>query len=208
VAHRYPQTKRMLDLVVGSALLLAAMPMLMLIRVAMLLSGDRGPFLYRAQRIGEGGSLVTILKIRTMTFGAPGSPLTSRDDHRVTRVGRVLRRFKIDELPQLWNVLRGDMALVGPRPEDPHFVDMQDPLHRRVFSARPGVTGLAQLAFPHEADLLVGADAERLYRESILPAKLALDARYLDRQSIRLDVSILARTAASVLGRSPSGDAR
>jgi lipopolysaccharide/colanic/teichoic acid biosynthesis glycosyltransferase len=204
----YPRGKRILDVVVGSLMLVASLPVLAAIRVAMVATGDRGPFLYRAERIGEGGRPVRIFKIRSMTHGSSGSALTARDDDRVTRVGRILRRYKLDELPQLWNVVRGEMALVGPRPEDASFVDLGVPLHRRVFTARPGVTGLAQLAFRHETDLLVGNDAERHYREVILPAKLALDADYLDRQSVRLDLAILGRTAASVLGRGEGAPAR
>ncbi|HEX5590137.1 MAG TPA: sugar transferase [Candidatus Limnocylindrales bacterium] len=195
----YPRAKRVLDLVVGSLALVVVAPTLAAIRIAMWVAGDKGPFLYRAQRVGEGGRLVTILKIRTMTPEAGGSALTSRDDDRVTRIGRILRRYKFDEFPQLWNVVRGEMALVGPRPEDPAYVDFNNPEHRRVFTARPGITGLAQLAYRHEADLLVGEDAERHYRETILPAKLKLDREYLDRRSVRLDVKILGLTAASIV---------
>jgi lipopolysaccharide/colanic/teichoic acid biosynthesis glycosyltransferase len=99
------------------------------------------------------------------------------------------------------NVVRGEMSLVGPRPEDPVFVDLSDPLHHRVFTARPGITGLAQLAFHDEAALLAGPDAERRYREEILPAKLRLDAQYLDTRTTLLDLRILARTVGVVLGR-------
>lgn len=208
VVSAYPRAKRALDLVLGTLALLAAGPLLLAIRIAMLVGGDRGPFLYRAERVGEQGRLITVLKIRTMVRGAGGAALTSRDDERVTRVGRILRRYKLDELPQLWNVLRGDMALVGPRPEDPAFVDLSDPLHRKVFTERPGITGLAQLAFRHEADLLDGPDAEREYRHTILPAKLKLDSDYLDRRSVRLDLMILWRTATSILARDQKSDAR
>ena len=117
----------------------------------------------------------------------------------MTPLGRLLRRYRIDELPQLVNVVRGEMSLVGPRPEDPEFVDLTDPLHRRVFAARPGITGLAQLTFHDEADQLAGEDAERRYREEILPAKLRLDAEYLDRQTTLLDLRILLRTVRTVL---------
>ena len=125
--------------------------------------------------------------------------MTLAQDPRVTRLGRVLRRYRIDELPQLISVVRGDMSLVGPRPEDPAYVDLSDPLHRRVFSAKPGITGLAQLEYHDEADRLVGPDAERRYREEILPAKLTLDAEYLDRQTTLLDLQILLRTVRIML---------
>jgi lipopolysaccharide/colanic/teichoic acid biosynthesis glycosyltransferase len=110
-----------------------------------------------------------------------------------------MRRYRIDELPQLLNVVKGEMSLVGPRPEDPSYADMSDPAHRRVFSAKPGITGLAQLAFHDEADRLVGPDAERVYRDLLLPAKLKLDTEYLERQSMLLDLEILIRTVRTVL---------
>ena len=167
----------------------------------MLASGDRGPFLYRARRVGEGALPITVLKVRSMGPEATGVAVTARDDPRVTRVGRTLRRYKLDELPQLWNVLRGDMALVGPRPEVPSYVDLRDPVLRRVFSTRPGITGLAQLEYRHEAEMLDGPDPETTYREVILPAKLRLDMAYLERRSVALDLRIIVRTAASIVGR-------
>ena len=114
-------------------------------------------------------------------------------------VGRILRRYRIDELPQLFNVLRGEMSLVGPRPEDPRFVDWTDPVHRRVFTAKPGITGLAQLDFHDEAQRLFGLDVEERYRREILPAKLRLDLEYLDHRSTLLDLRILARTVRTIL---------
>jgi len=191
--------KRILDLTLGSLGLVAAGPILLGIARAMRLSGDHGPFLYRAQRVGEGGVPFTVLKVRTMTAGSEGTGITASRDPRVTRVGRVLRRFRLDELPQLVNVVRGEMSLVGPRPEDPRFVDWSDPVHRRVFTAKPGITGLAQLEFHDEAVLLTGPDVETIYRETILPAKLQLDLEYLDRRSTRLDLEILVRTVKAVL---------
>ena len=125
--------------------------------------------------------------------------ITVADDPRVSALGRAMRRYRIDELPQLLNVVKGEMSLVGPRPEDPSYADMSDPAHRRVFSAKPGITGLAQLAFHDEADRLVGPDAERVYRDLLLPAKLKLDTEYLERQSMLLDLEILIRTVRTVL---------
>jgi lipopolysaccharide/colanic/teichoic acid biosynthesis glycosyltransferase len=193
-------SKRALDLVVGSAGLVVAIPILAGVAVFMRLSRDRGPFLYRAERVGEDARIITVLKVRTMAVGVGGSSVTMSRDPRITRLGRLLRRYRIDELPQLLNVVRGEMSMVGPRPEDPVFVDMSDPLHRRVFSARPGITGLAQLEFHDEARRLDGPDSERRYREEILPAKLRLDAEYLDHRSTRLDIRILLRTVRTVLG--------
>jgi lipopolysaccharide/colanic/teichoic acid biosynthesis glycosyltransferase len=193
------RSKRVLDVTLGSLALAFAVPILAEVALAMRLSGDPGPFLYRAPRVGEGARIFTILKVRTMVPGSAGSKVTQARDQRVTRWGRVLRRYRIDELPQLVNVLRGEMSLVGPRPEDPVYVQLADPLHRLVFSAKPGITGLAQLEFHDEADLLVGPDAERRYRDEILPAKLRLDAEYLNRQTLLLDIQILLRTVRTIL---------
>lgn len=192
-------SKRILDLVMGAAALAIAGPVLVAIAMVMRLSGDHGPFLYRATRVGEGGATITVLKVRTMVEGRDGPGITGRRDVRVTPVGRILRRYRLDELPQLVNVVRGEMSLVGPRPEDPRYVDWSDPLHRRVFTARPGLTGLAQLQFHEEAKLLVGPDIEERYRREILPAKLRLDLEYLDHRSLLLDLKILTWTARAIL---------
>jgi lipopolysaccharide/colanic/teichoic acid biosynthesis glycosyltransferase len=192
-------SKRFIDVTLGSVALVLAAPIVVGAAIAMRLSGDRGPFLFRAPRVGEGAAVFTVLKVRTMVPGSDGARVTMARDPRVTPLGRVLRRFRIDELPQLVNVVRGEMSLVGPRPEDPAYVDLTQPLHRRVFSARPGITGLAQLEYVNEADLLIGPEAERRYREEILPAKLKLDAEYLDRQSTLLDLQIILKTVWAVV---------
>ena len=162
-----------------------------------------GPAIYRSLRVGAGGVPFTLFKLRTMstTRAAAGSAVTVATDPRLTRLGRRLRRLRLDELPQLWNVARGEMRLVGPRPEDPRFVDLGDPLHREVFSARPGVTGLTQLLYTDEAALLDAGDPERHYVDAILPAKLRLDAAYLRHRSARLDLWILGQTPRAILGR-------
>ncbi len=163
-----------------------------------------GPPLYRATRIGRKGRPFTCFKIRTMPTRVAeesGPAVTRPNDARITRLGRVLRRFRLDELPQLWNVAAGQMRLVGPRPEAPEFVDLDDPLHHLVFTATPGITGLTQLAYVDEASLLGGPDPELRYRAEILPAKLRIDAAYLRQRSFGLDLWILARTVAAVLGR-------
>ncbi|MFI5259770.1 MAG: sugar transferase [Candidatus Limnocylindrales bacterium] len=163
---------------------------------------SRGGAIYQATRVGESGRHFTCLKIRTMvTDQAPGQRLTRAGDPRITRLGRLLRKTHLDELPQLWNIARGDMRFVGPRPEDPHFVDFDQPLHRLVFTVRPGITGLSQLLNADEESRLVHDDPERAYREVILPRKLELDAAYLRHRSTRLDLWILAQTPRAVLGR-------
>jgi len=177
-----------------------------------------GPAFHRAPRIGPHGQF-TLHKLRTMQEGAAaeGPGVTAAGDARVTQLGRILRRTKLDELPQLWDVVRGEMDVVGPRPEDPRYVDRADPLHREVFAARPGITGPTALAYRNEEatlaaaaadvanadgrDKATDADLERAYREIVLPAKLAMDAEYLRTRSTRGDLAILGRTIGQVLGR-------
>jgi lipopolysaccharide/colanic/teichoic acid biosynthesis glycosyltransferase len=163
---------------------------------------DPGPALYAAVRVGEAGRLFRCFKLRTMSVGrAGGSAITSASDPRITRLGRLLRRSHLDELPQLWNVALGEMRFVGPRPEDPRFVDMTQALHGLVFTARPGITGLSQLVHADEEMHNPAVDPERSYREKVLPEKLRIDAAYLRRRSTRLDLWIIAQTSRAVVGR-------
>jgi lipopolysaccharide/colanic/teichoic acid biosynthesis glycosyltransferase len=179
-------------------------PIIAVAGVAVFVDG-RGPVLYRAVRIGRGGTRFVCYKLRTMRWepSVTGSAVTTAGDPRVTRVGRVLRRFRLDELPQLWNVVRGEMALVGPRPEDPKYVDLGDPLHRRVFTATPGITGPSQLTYHSEAQFLDVRHPEESYRVEILPEKLKLDAAYLAHRSFALDAWILMQTLKTAIGHPP-----
>lgn len=156
-----------------------------------------GPVIYRATRSGRGGDLFTMFKFRTMQTrqGASATRITTHGDRRITRIGRLLRSARLDELPQLWNVLKGDMSLVGPRPEDPQYVELYGPADRAVLAARPGITSLAALLYRDEDQLLVGDGWERVYVEQVMPAKLAIDRAYVERQSFWLDLKILAATA-------------
>lgn len=195
-----PDPLQRLIAVIGAGLTL---PLLALMALAVHLDSP-GPALYRATRVGEGGRPFRCLKIRTMRWiPAPeGMAITVNDDDRLTRVGRWLRRIRLDELPQLWNVARGEMRLVGPRPEAPRFVDLTDPLHREVFAARPGITGLAQLLHTDEAERIDRDDPEGHYRASILPDKLRIDRAYLRHRSTWLDLWILAQTPRALAGQS------
>jgi lipopolysaccharide/colanic/teichoic acid biosynthesis glycosyltransferase len=159
-----------------------------------------GPVLHRAQRVGKDGRLFTIHKFRTMRV-VSGARITSSTDSRITAVGAVLRRLKIDELPQLVDVLIGSMSMVGPRPEDPRFVSTYTPEQRRVLTVRPGITSPAALAYVDEASLIgaAGGDPEAVYLERVLPAKLALDLDYVDRRTLWLDLFLVGRTAVAVL---------
>ncbi len=158
-----------------------------------------GPALHRAQRVGRHGRPITIHKIRSMSVGASsvGPAITRRDDPRVTAIGTWMRARRIDELPQLWDVARGRMLLVGPRPEDPEFVDLRDAVWQSVLRVPPGITGPTQLAY-HEENEILADDPERAYREQILPGKLASDLRYVRTRSVRGDLGILLATARFV----------
>jgi lipopolysaccharide/colanic/teichoic acid biosynthesis glycosyltransferase len=165
-----------------------------------------GPAIYRAMRVGRNGQIFTCYKLRTMHRSTEDrtSAISVADDPRVTRLGRTLRKVRLDELPQFWNVARGEMRLVGPRPEDPRFVDLHDPLHRAVLRARPGITGLTQVIYLREAVLLAGGEPDRTYRERILPEKLEIDARYLANRSAALDLWILWATFRALSGHLPT----
>jgi lipopolysaccharide/colanic/teichoic acid biosynthesis glycosyltransferase len=140
-----------------------------------------------------------MLKFRKMRHGATGVPLTLPDDERFTRVGRFLARTRLDELPQLWNVLKGDMSLVGPRPEDPVFVARHRSACATILNLRPGITGLSQLAFARESELLDANDRVADYVGRILPRKLEIDQLYVRERSLWRDLEILAWTVATVL---------
>ncbi len=187
--------KRTFDVCFALIALAALSPLLALV-AALILVNDPGPIVYRGERIGRDGVPFQILKFRTMRVRlVTGAAITVRDDPRVTPVGRALRKLKFDELPQLVNVLRGDMSFVGPRPEAPAYVALYTPDQLRVLRVRPGITGLTQIVYRDESQLLAGSDPEFLYRTVALPAKLQIDLLYLDHQSFWLDVRIIALTA-------------
>jgi lipopolysaccharide/colanic/teichoic acid biosynthesis glycosyltransferase len=200
VALRSPEPgmKRLLDFTVAlMALYVLTLPML---AIALWIKLDSpGPVLFRQVRVGRWGNLFHIWKFRTMVADAParGLAVTAADDPRITRAGRFLRATKLDELPQLVNVLLGEMSLVGPRPEVPQYVALYPPdLREQVLAVRPGITDPVSLAFADEAArLAAAADPEREYREVILPAKLRAAADYAARATLWTDLGVLARTA-------------
>jgi lipopolysaccharide/colanic/teichoic acid biosynthesis glycosyltransferase len=202
--------RRALDVAVSGTVLLATAPLLAVLAFAVRAT-SKGPALFRHERVGRDGRPFQLLKLRTMVADAParGGALTTPGDPRVTRLGAVLRRWKLDELPQLANVLRGDMSLVGPRPEVPRYVAGYTPRQRGVLRVRPGVTDPASLAYVDEAAVLARFDdCERAYVEVVLPAKLALSLEYLDRRTLRSDLGVLARTFVRIArgGRAPDVD--
>ena len=203
----YDALKRCLDLVVAIVLLLVLSPVLAVAAIAVKCSGS-GPTFFRQIRVGRGGKPFEILKFRTMrTTSSPGPLITGAGDPRVTRVGRVLRRWKVDELPQLVNVLRGEMSFVGPRPEVPRYVDMFAEQYRELLAVRPGITDIASMAFRDEETLLGrSSNPEDLYVREILPRKLALSHAYVRRRSFGLDLRLIARTVATILGWPRTGE--
>lgn len=182
--------------------LLALAPLLGVMSVV-IKADSPGPVFFRQNRVGLGGRIFTIFKLRTMVDSTTvrGPELTVGDDIRITRVGRVMRRYKLDELPQLLNVVRGDMSLVGPRPEVPSYVAAYPPqLRAIVLSVRPGITDLASIAYRAESSLLANSpDPEREYLEVVLPAKLRYASDYVSNQSLWLDLKIILRTLIVLL---------
>jgi lipopolysaccharide/colanic/teichoic acid biosynthesis glycosyltransferase len=194
--------KRMFDVVVAAVALVLLSPVLVIVAIAVRAT-SRGPALYRADRVGMGGRPFVLYKFRSMTVGSRGAAITRAGDDRVTRLGRWLRRIKLDELPQLLNVLKGDMSLVGPRPEDPRFVALYTEEQREVLTVRPGMTSPTAVAYRHEEAMLEQVEeVERFYADQVLPAKLAMDLEYVRASSLGSDIVILFRTLRSILSRS------
>ena len=213
--------KRVLDVVASVSGLVLLSPLLALIAVAVKLD-SKGPVLFRQKRVGRNGKLFHILKFRSMVPAASklGTALTVGDDPRITRLGAFLRRTKIDELPQLINVARGEMSLVGPRPEVPQFMKFYSPEQQAIIlSLRPGITDYASLLFRDESTLLKGcADPIEVYREEIMPVKFHHYQRYSREISLRADLAIIAGTISVLLcnrvpeslaiGEHPSSESR
>lgn len=194
---------RAIDLPASLIGLLLLSPILLLLAVWLKLD-SRGPVFYRARRVGKDGKLFQLYKFRTMIVGADkaGPKITISGDDRITKVGRFLRRTKLDELPQLINVARGEMAMVGPRPEDPKYVAFYTPEQREILRVRPGITGAASLVYRNEEEQLAGPDWELMYRTEVMPAKLALDLDYLSRRNLWTDLSLIAQTILA-MGKQP-----
>jgi len=190
--------KRAFDIGASLAGLVVLSPVMLAIAVAIVV--DSGlPVLFTQDRVGKGGQVFRIHKFRTMRAAA-GPRVTAGGDPRITRVGGFLRRTKLDELPQLWDVLRGAMSFVGPRPEVPGMFQRYPAAAReRIVTVRPGITDLATLEFTDEEAILAGAaDPEKTYLEEVVPQKIALYLDYLDRRSFGLDMRIIGRTLAKL----------
>jgi lipopolysaccharide/colanic/teichoic acid biosynthesis glycosyltransferase len=194
-------TKRSFDVVVATIGLLTLSPLLLCIVVAILVSSP-GPVFFRGVRVGLNGRLFRILKFRTMVIDAEarGGPSTAADDPRITSVGAVLRRYKLDEIPQLFNVVVGDMSLVGPRPQVQSDVARYSSEERALLSVRPGITDYASIKFRHEGEILRGqGDPDAAYDRLIRPEKIRLGLEYVRRRSLWVDVTILCRTVFAMV---------
>ena len=195
--------KRAFDLILSILFLLITSPFLLGIAVAIKLDSP-GPVLFKGNRVGVDGAGFSILKFRTMVDdpGSSGPAVTGKKDQRITRVGGFLRTYKLDEIPQLLNVIKGEMSLVGPRPEDPKYVAHYTPEQRKVLSVRPGIASPAAVKFRHEEQILADVPANKLdqvYLQDILPEKLALDLEYLKNRSLLLDLRILMQAVKTSL---------
>jgi lipopolysaccharide/colanic/teichoic acid biosynthesis glycosyltransferase len=196
VAREIPSGLRILDLVLVALLAPFALIACALVAVAVAIDSP-GPIIYRSRRVGRGGKPFAMLKFRTMGRDATGPPVSAAGDVRYTPLGRTLARSRLDELPQLLNVVRGDMRLVGPRPEVEDFVREFPDEYEQILSVPPGLTGPAQVEYAWEGEVLARAqavDRARVYRESILPYKLAIDLRYARDHSVAGDLVLLGRT--------------
>jgi lipopolysaccharide/colanic/teichoic acid biosynthesis glycosyltransferase len=193
---------RAIDVTAAALALVILSPLFLLIALLIVLDSP-GPIFYRAERVGFRGRPLGMLKFRKMRTGARGVALTVADDERFTRLGAWLARTKLDELPQLWHVLRGEMSLVGPRPESPSFVSRFQSDYDVILRVRPGLTGYAQLAFAKEGSILDPQDPQAHYLDAILPQKVGLDRLYASRVSTRRDLSILVATFVTLVLRQP-----
>jgi lipopolysaccharide/colanic/teichoic acid biosynthesis glycosyltransferase len=195
--------QRVLDVILSPLILILLAPVLLVVVLVLTLTLPGNPF-YRGDRTGRNGKRFRIWKLRTMIPNAAriGPPITGRDDPRVTRFGRFLRRTKLDEIPQLLNVLSGEMTLVGPRPESPEITKFYNSRQREVLSVKPGVTGPVQLCWAGESDCIPPGDAGRqFYIEHLMDPKIQADLKYLRARTTFSDFRILWLTAALVSGR-------
>ena len=194
------EIRRLVDVTAATAGLVVLSPLFLIIAVS-IKRDSPGPVFYRARRVGKDGHEFRLYKFRSMVAGADrqGPGITAAGDSRVTKVGRFLRRTKLDELPQLINVLIGDMSLVGPRPEDPRYVALYTQEQRQVLAVRPGITSAASLTYRDESTLLSGEDWERRYIQKIMPHKLAIDLDYQARRTLASDLNLILRTVLALV---------
>lgn len=193
--------KTFFDIIFSSIGLIIMSPILISSVIVIKLDTE-GSIFYRGKRIGRYGKPFKIYKFRTMVINAEklGGPSTADDDPRITKFGRFLRKYKLDELPQLINVLKGEMSFVGPRPEVPMEVKTYNDEEKRILTVKPGITDFASLTFHNEGEILKGSkDPHQAYREKIRPEKLRLGLKYVDSQSFRVDMKIIIQTLSTLI---------
>jgi len=194
--------KRLFDIFFSLFGLAIVLPIIILVAVAIRLDSS-GPVFYKSKRMGKNGKAFSFYKFRTMVVNADkiGGPSTSADDARITKVGKFLRKYKLDEIPQFINILKGNMSFVGPRPEVVSEFELYDPkVKEAILSVKPGLTDLASIAGLHEEEILAGAeDPHQAYREKIQPQKIKLQLEYIQKQSFWLDIKILLKTFLNVI---------
>ncbi len=192
--------KRLFDIVFAFLGLLLFFPLMVIISIVILITSP-GPILYPAKRVGKGGKIFKMYKFRTMVRDADkmGPLVTAGNDPRITSVGRFLRRSKWDELPSLWNVLKGDMSFVGPRPENPKSASLYTEEQKKVLSVKPGITSLATIKYRNEEEILEKAESlEKAYYQ-IMQDKLNIELEYIDNQSLRNDIRIILQTLKEIV---------
>jgi lipopolysaccharide/colanic/teichoic acid biosynthesis glycosyltransferase len=197
--------KRLFDILASLFGLILLSPIFLLLALLVKTSSE-GPVFYKANRVGRDGKPFKLFKFRSMVTNADklGPAVTGASDSRVTGIGRFLRKTKLDELPQLINVLIGEMSIVGPRPEDPRYVAHYSEAQRKVLSVRPGITSPASVQYRHEESMLTGENWESLYIEEIMPAKLAIDLEYVEKASLWQDIKLIFQTFYSIVWKKPA----
>jgi len=191
--------KRLFDVVFSSTGLIVMMPVLLIVGL-LVKSTSKGPVLFRQTRVGKGLIPFSMIKFRTMKEGGGGNLVTASGDERITGLGRFLRKTKLDEFPELFNVLRGDMSFVGPRPEVPGFVSMYKDEWKKVFEVKPGITDPATIKYRNEEKLLkTGKNVENYYYNEILPDKIRINIDYINDATILKDINILLKTMYAIV---------
>lgn len=187
--------KSVFDFAASLVGLLILFPFLLIVALLIKIRMPGGPVLFTQKRVGKGGRLFTMYKFRSMTVSHSGSSVSIKGESRITPFGNLLRTYKIDELPELWNVLRGDMSLVGPRPDVPGYADRLQGKEREILKLKPGITGPASLKYREEEELLAQqADPQRYNDEILFPDKVRINLNYLKHRSFGLDIKIIIYT--------------
>lgn len=193
--------KRFFDLILSLTALVLLAPLLLVVSLLISAYDGKSPF-FRGRRVGRGGDEFRMLKFRSMRLGSAGAQSTKSDDPRITPVGAFVRRYKLDELPQLWNIVLGQMSFVGPRPNVASEVAMYSEVERRLLTVRPGITDFASIIFSDEGEILRGSnDPDLDYNLLIRPWKSRLGLHYIDRSSLRIDLALIHLTALAIVDR-------